>query len=226
MKKLLMISTVLAFVGSFSIAQISNTPLGLEPNTLSVSPSGGAFIPAVGKYDAALDINDLLETGPTFGVSIKYTLSPMWSLRGTYDFAYNNFESTYRPTGKKPAFVAPMITSDMILNFGSLVTCNDIVKPYCFAGAGIYLWKLSEDGTCGPGKGNAMTSVKGKEWEASSVGVHTGIGAEVYVSPVLALFAEGQYRFMFSKNADDFGSDFGNVGFAKIGGGLTYYFAL
>jgi len=108
MKRSVMILIVLTFIGSLSIAQMSNTPLGVEPNTLSVSFSGGAFIPAVGKYDATLDINDVLETGPTFGVSLKYSMSPMWSLRGTYDFAYNIVESKYRPAGEKPAFVAPM----------------------------------------------------------------------------------------------------------------------
>lgn len=223
MKRLVMISMMLAFIGSLSIAQTSDTPLRLEENAFSVSLSGGAFISTAGKYDASLGMNDLLKTGPTFGVSLKYALSPMWSLRGSYDFAYNHFESPYRPAGKNPSFVSPMITADVILNFGSLIGINDIVHPYCFSGAGLYLWEVSEDGTC---VGNARALANGKEWKKSSFGVHTGIGAEVYVNPTLAFFAEGQYRFIFSKNADDFGGDFGNVGFVKIGGGLTYYFAL
>jgi len=223
MKRLVMISMMLAFIGSLSIAQMSETPHRHEENTLSVSFSGGAFIPTVGKYDALLDMNDLLTTGPTFGVSLKYSLSPIWSVRGSYDFAYNSFESQYRPAGKNPVFVSPMITADVILRFGTLIGVDDIVHPYCFSGAGIYLWEISEDGTC---LGNAMALANGKGWKKSSFGLHTGMGAEVYISPTLAFFAEGQYRFIFSKDADDFGGDFGNVGFVKIGGGLTYNFAL
>jgi len=89
----------------------------------------------------------------------------------------------------------------------------------------LYVWKISEDGTCGQGKGNPMRSAKGTEWKDCSLELHTGIGAEAYVRSNLSLFAEGQFRYMFSKDEQDFGNDFGNLLFLKISGGVTYYFS-
>lgn len=222
MKKVLLIMIMTTLSSSLVLAQNLNTPLGLESNTMSVSLSGGVVIPATGKYNATLNISDLLETGPIFVGSVTYSVSPIVSLRGTFDFAYNYFESKYRPIGKKPTFVAPTITTDAIVKLGSLIKGNVAGNPYLFAGAGIYIWKFSNDKI----NGDAMSSIKGKEWKATSFGLHAGTGFEVYIIPSLAFFAEGQYRFIFSKNSGDFGNDFENLGFFKFSGGVTYYFSL
>lgn len=226
MKRLLAISIMSAVAGTLSLAQMSTMPSAAESRALSVSFSGGALVPAFGRFDATRNINDLLETGPAMGVSLQYSVLPLWSLRGTYDFAYSNFGSKYRPAGKTPAFVAPMATVDLILRYGSAIGINGAISPYCFSGAGVYVWKFSEDGTCGRGKGNAMTSAEGREWKESSFGLHTGLGAEILLGSNVALFAEGQYRYVFSKNVDQFGNDFGNLGFVKLGAGVSYNFSL
>lgn len=71
-----------------------------------------------------------------------------------------------------------------------------------------------------------MTSVKGEAFKKTSFGLHTGVGFELYLLPELSFFAEGQYRYIFSKDKSNFGENFENVGFIKLGGGLTYYFSL
>lgn len=222
MKKILLLFVAAVLSGSATLAQQSNIPLGFEANTMSVSLSGGAVIPVTGKYNANLEISDLLMTGPTFAGSLTYSVSPIMSLRGSFNFTYNYFESKYRPAEKKPTFVAPTITADAIVKLGSLIKGNITSNPYLFAGAGIYIWKFSKDKI----DGDAMLSIKGKEWKATSFGIHAGAGYEVYIIPSLALFVEGQYRFIFSKNTDDFGNDFKNIGFLKFSGGVAYYFSL
>ncbi len=220
MKKVLLIMIMTTLSCSLALAQNLNRPLGFSSNMISVSLSGGAVIHATGKYDAALELSDLLETGPTFVGSLTYSASPILSIRGTFDFAYNYFESKYRSEGKKPSFVMPAITADAIFKLGPLIEGNDAGNPYIFAGAGIYFWKFSNDKI----DGDAMSSINGKEWKATSFGLHAGTGFEVYIIPSLAFFAEGQYRFIFSKQTDDFGNDFENLGFFKFSGGVTYYF--
>jgi len=222
MKQLVILTLIVALSGSFTFAQISDSPLGLKAGTFSVSFSGGAYIPVDGKYSSTLDIKDLLETGPELGVSLNYSLSPTLSIRGSYDYAYNYFKANFRPLDKKPAFHAPMISTDLVLKFGTLISENGTINPYCFSGVGVNLWEFSSDGTC---LGNVMTSAKGKDWKKASLELHTGIGTEVYLNSNISLFAEGQLRYIFSKDKENFGDDFGNLLFVKISGGLTYYFS-
>ncbi len=226
MKRLPAIITLITICGTVSFAQQSHLPLNLQSGSLAVSISGGTFAPVKGAFNATTDITDHLNSGPTIGVALKYSISPLWTVRAAYDFAYNNFETRYRPAGKTPALVAPMVTGDVVLKFGSLMEVGSIVNPYCFTGGGAYVWKFSQDGTCGPDKGTPMQSATGTEWKGTSAEVHTGVGVEVNVVSNIAVFLEGQYRFLFSKNTDDFGDGFGNLQFVKFGGGLTYAFAL
>ena len=226
MKRLVVVSLILSIAAAVSPAQSSRGPLGVTTGSLSISGSGSLFSPVTGDYDASTKITDPLEAGPALGISVGYSISPLLTLRGSYDFAYNEFDAQYRPDGKTPAFVAPMITADVVLKFGSLISKQGQFNPYCFTGTGLSLWKFTQDGTCGKGRGIPAVSPTGSEWKDSSFELHTGLGAEAYIASNFSLFAEGQFRYFFSKNTAEFGKDFGNLLFIKVSGGVTYYFDL
>ncbi len=220
MKKIFLFTLLYIINVSFISAQQQNYPLNFLPQKFSVSFSGGASILVSGNYNSSIKMNDLLKTGASFNAAVSYSLSSFFSVRTSFDFSYNYFNTQYSHMDMKHIFVAPSLNADAIVKFGSLFNGTKLINPYLFGGIDLYCWKFSQNEV----DGDPILSVKGKEWKDDNIGLHAGAGFELILMNYLSLFAEGQFRYIFSSNTANFGSDFQNIGLIKISAGITYYF--
>jgi len=183
---------------------------------------GGILIPASGNVLPDTSISDVFGVGPSFGAHVRYGIVKEFSIELGGKYSFLKMKDELLPAdGTEPHFTTFQVYLDGILNLGAFIKNeNNIVNPFVRAGVGLYPWKITEDGA----GGDVVVLDNGEEFKKASFGLNFGAGVEVFASPQLSFFAEGKYHMVFSKDEEKFGTEFENVGFVGITGGLTFHF--
>ncbi len=212
--------SLLFFVAATSAQEEIPTGQEMMPeyNTFGVSLWTKAYTAIHGSLTQAEKTTDVLQLGPDFGLALRYRLSRSFGLDGTFDFGWMKFEPEHRAEfGENPAWVMPQITLNATYHLGPALRSRRL-NPYLQGGFGLYPWRITQKGVTGdPALRN------GQEFRKTSFGLNAGAGLEYRVTDRLAVFAAGRYNYVFSKDEEKFGSDFGNQGFLGLGAGLTVY---
>lgn len=191
---------------------------------LGVGIDGGLLIPAGGDMTADSSFSDFFGSGIDFGAHINYGIIPELSLQA--GFRYSFFKMDDEANGdpdNEPYLNTPQVYLDAILNLASFFNNPDnAFNPYVKAGAGIYFWKITEDGV----GGDAIELGNGDDLSKTSLGINFGLGVEYFATPNVSIFAEGLYDYIFTKDEDKFGDDFSNLGDIGIRLGFSYYFPI
>nr|MBN2277388.1 porin family protein [candidate division Zixibacteria bacterium] len=191
---------------------------------LGLGFNGGLSIPAGGDITTDSTFSDFFDLGPAFGVHVNYGIIKEVSIETGFRYAFMKMKDDVNDDPEnEPNVVVPQIYLNGILNLGSFFNNpENRLNPFVKAGVALVPWKATDDG---PG-GDAIIMENGEEFKKTSFGLNFGAGLEVYATPNLSLFAEGQYLMIFSEDKDKFGEEFGNLGDININVGLTYYIPL
>ena len=220
MKKSVIFGAVFCIIMAWSSAGYALDMSG----KLGVGVDGGLLIPASGDMTSDSSFGDYFGSGIDFGAHVIYGIIPELSLQA--GFRYSFFKMDDEADGdpdNEPYLNTPQVYLDAILNLGTFFDNPDnAINPYLKAGAGIYFWKMTEDGI----GGDAIDLGNGDDFSKTSLGLNFGLGVEYFATSEISIFAEGLFDYIFTEDEDKFGSTFSNLGDIGIRVGFSYYFPL
>jgi len=207
-----------------TIIVILLSPVWVEANAfrkLSFSLSPAGFWALHGRYNNSYDLSDMMMQGAGLELSFRYNVNESFLIDVGYSYNWMYMKESRQPAAyddNKPALVMPMYT----LN-GILFLASGGLKPYLTFGGGLCPWKFStyvSGGETFSAPGNAS-----EEFSKTSLVLNAGFGAELFLWPKLSVLAEASYLFIFTKDAEKFGTEiFGNQGMLGFSVGICYYF--
>jgi opacity protein-like surface antigen len=187
--------------------------------SFSLCPAG--FWSLHGRYDGSYELRDMMIPGAGFGLNLRYEINNNILVDAGYSFNWMYMKESRQPAAyddDKPAFVLPMYTLS-----GTFFLASGGLRPYLTFGGGVCSWKFST--YVAGGDTFSAPENASEEFSKTSLVLNAGLGAELFLWPKLSVLAEVKYLFLFTKDAEKFGTEiFGNQGVLGFTFGICYYF--
>ena len=176
---------------------------------------GVASIQSVsGSFNESTRTSDYLTPGMSYSVGIHHRISDYYGVAVGIDFGWMTVDEAYRENpAEEPAFVLPQI---YFSNFVFLPLGR--IQPYARLGASIVPWRLTVDGP-----GGDVAQFEGENFQKMSFGLHGGVGLELRLADWFALYGEGVFHYLLSRDRFFFGKGFTEQGILHLGGGILLY---
>jgi len=199
---------------------------GLEatdfPDRLSVRLDPGTLFSLHGDYSESLKLKEMVLSGAGLGLSLRYRLHSVILLEAGYSYNWMFIQKDRRPSAyvaDKPALVLPVYTLNGIV----LMSQSESLRPYFTLGGGFCPWRFASE------------AIRGDIWPApldsddtfskNSLILNAGLGLEIIPWSRVSFVVEAKYHFLFSKDAERFGTEgFNNQGFLGVRLGIVYSF--
>ena len=195
--------------------------------------SGGFVNNAHGGFFApSHTMSEVLDAGTNLNVGVSYGLSEIFRLEALVDYSFASFDDEIQnAAGRVPFDFGPDPTYSMmafklrsITHLNPVLGTGNVISPFVTFGAGIYSLRITDDGLGGdtiPSPHNSLKNVS-----KTAFGLNAGVGVEFYLTPTLALIANGKYDLVMTDDSTRFGPDFRDQGFFSIDLGFNFYITM
>lgn len=167
-----------------------------------------------GTYTDGTAMRDAVGVGPGFGATVERWVGKHFRTGITASLAWMGFnEDMSYEDNDSPTFSIFALVFDSSYHF-----TNKRLRPFLSAGAGLYSWRITEDGQFG-----TPQRFEGEKLEKLSIGLKAGFGIEYNINDSLSLKFESAYNYILAKDSFLFGNEFTEQGILMFGIGVTYY---
>jgi hypothetical protein len=188
--------------------------------SLKLSPSG--IFTLGGSYNDQAKLREVVDLGLGLEIGLRYEVHNNVYLDFSCRGSWLPIQERRKPPAyqdKSPAF----IMTSFILNGNFYLKSGSSVEPYLSLGGSISPWHFATSGLspdAWPAPGNPEESFSGR-----SLGVHVGLGVEVFHVFPFSIFGEVKYYYHFTRDPKKLGTDdFTEQDFLGINIGLIFYF--
>ncbi|MBD3180167.1 MAG: hypothetical protein GF417_11580 [Candidatus Latescibacteria bacterium] len=209
------ISIILLSISVFLIFQAASyRTLNANENEPSwgLGISSGLLQSVSGSLDMDNSSADVLETGPSFGLTLSKRAGNRFRTEITAGMGWMQFGRDLYESSSNFSMAA------LILSNSYSVIRTGRLELHLRAGAGMYYWRISAEEVFGGARQFEM-----EDLQKVSIGLQGGLGASLSLNRRVSLTAESNYNYILCKDTFHFGRGFTEQGIIDIRLGLRFY---